>query len=287
MIHIMGSNEALGIETDHTIETLKPASDGTFNFHQMPERAFAKNYLATYYSRGLTLDEERIADALIRLYPEASGDRLLEIGCGPTLHHLLPAAEHFHEIHVADYLTENLDEIRLWQTDSLLAHDWRRHTQFILEHEGKETTPEVVKSREDLLRRKLTCFLNCDLLRDAPPLGLYPAVGSFFCSEEVGISKNAWQTVVSRIAAHVAPGGYLFMSALRGSDFYSVVSQDGTRRNLPCANINENDFLELLPRLGFPLSKIWIESGTKKGQEIDGVFGFVIVAAQRDIQDVR
>lgn len=264
------------------IERIGNAREGVFNFDQVPENSFARNYLATYYSHGLTLDEEMIIDMLIKYFPKASGSRLLEIGSGPTLHHVIPAAEYFSEIHMADYLPENLHEIQLWKARSPLAHDWNTHTAFTLVHEGKEPTPAAIKEREDLLRAKLKKFLHIDLLQETIVKTPYPAVSSFFCTEEIGITKSEWKKIVKRVTDYVAPGGYLFMSALRGSDYYAVVTPDGKTRHLPCANVTEDDFNELLPRLGFPQQNLFVQGEIQNGQEAEGIFGVVIIAAKKE-----
>ena len=83
-------------------------------------------YLADYY-----LEVQPDEHATMRFLSEASalvGDVpvLLEFGCGPTVHHLLPFAVRADEIHVADFLERNLDAVRRWVDGSPEAGTGRR-----------------------------------------------------------------------------------------------------------------------------------------------------------------
>ena len=60
---------------------------------------------------------------------------LLEFGCGPTVHHLLPFANVARTIHVADYLRANLVAVRRWVDEDDEAWDWSAFAEAALSNE--------------------------------------------------------------------------------------------------------------------------------------------------------
>jgi hypothetical protein len=251
---------------------------------------FSRDYLFTFYSQGPTPDELAVFDFLIRHYPKIESQPcMIEIGCGPAIHHALPAVPFVSEIHMADYLNQNLEHVRAWKAGRPDAHNWHRFTALTLRLEGRKFGKREVLLRERELRRKITSVFLCDLRRD-PPLGYamqYPVVGSFYCTEVVGCTrvtaptKDEWQTVMRRLAGLVAPGGHLFLSAIRGSRRYALYSPDGKTRHLPATFLTEQDFYDALPVLGFDMRATVIEGRDLTGQEKEGLHGVILVAGKK------
>ena len=259
------------------------ADSGIFDFNVVSN--FSQNYLATYYRQPPTTDERAVLSFLTRQYRRiAALPCAIEIGCGPTVHHMLPIAPYVSEIHMADYLPDNLEQVRLWRDSAPNAHAWRHYTSLVLHLEGQAATLGEVAQREAETRHKITTLLRCDLKRDSP-LGAerqYAAVCCFYVAENIGIAREEWTRVMSRVAALTAPGGLLFLSALRETDFYVVKSPDGRLQRYPSARLTEGDFQELLPMLGFSRRHTIIESTSLTGQENEGVSGVILVAALKE-----
>ncbi len=78
-----------------------------------PSVHFSRRYLDTYY-RDVTEDENLVAQLLAEhcLQLARRDSCALEIGCGPTIHHALTLAPYVSSIDLADYLPENIEEIR-------------------------------------------------------------------------------------------------------------------------------------------------------------------------------
>jgi hypothetical protein len=255
---------------------------GVFDFVTVSN--FARDYLSTYYCQPPTHDEQAVLSFLIRHYPKIESlPCAIEIGCGPTVHHVLPLAPYVSEIHMADYLADNLEQVRLWRDNAEDAHSWHEYTSLTLVQEGGPASPVDVRRREDDTRNKISRLIQCDLKRDSP-LGSrhqYAAVGCFYCAENIGVTKDEWRRVMHRVAELTAPRGYLFMSALCETDFYVVKAADGTLNRLPSAFLTERDFRELLPAVGFDPQHTVIESQGLTGQEQEGVNGVILVAARK------
>ena len=258
------------------------AGAGLFDFRDVDN--FARDYLATYYCQPPAPDEQVVLSFLAEHYRKiACQPCAIEIGCGPTVHHALPLAPYVSEIHMADYLPENLEEVKQWRDGHPDAHRWQEYTTLTLSLEGLPAGPADVEKRERDVRRKMTRFLVCDLKSDLP-LGArhnYSAVCSFYCGENIGITPEEWFNVMRRLADLTRPGGYLFLSALRETTFYSVRSAGGSSRRLPSVYLTESDFARVLPQLGFDASDMVIDSRRLSGQENDGVNGVILVAARK------
>ena len=139
------------------------AQDDLFDYRQT--RDFARTYLRTYYAGEPTADERPLSRFLTAEAPRLPPGRFLELGCGPTVHRLLPLAPHVAELHVRDYLDENLDEVRAWRDAAPEAHDWRRFTRAALRDAGLPADDAAVAARERLVRQRLVGVERCDLLR--------------------------------------------------------------------------------------------------------------------------
>jgi len=251
---------------------------------------FSRDYLFTFYSQGPTPDEEAVFDFLVRHYPKIeSAPCMIEVGCGPAVHHALPAAPFVSEVHMADYLSENLEQIRAWKEGRADAHDWHAFTALTLRLEGKPSDDTEVLRRERELKAKITLLLGCDLGRDSPLAfpRQYPVVGCFYCTEVVGCTEGAgvtteeWRRVMRRLAGLVAPDGYLFLSAVKETAFYALRSPRGALRRLPVTFLTERDFDETLPALGFDMGTTVIESRDFTGQEDQGLHGVILVAGRK------
>ena len=73
----------------------------------------APDYPNKYYTLPALSDDEQ---AIFRhVGPWLAGEfyqRGIEVGCGPTVHHALAVVPHVAELHLADYLESNLEEVR-------------------------------------------------------------------------------------------------------------------------------------------------------------------------------
>lgn len=210
-----------------------------------------KDYLADYY-REIAPDERYAMEFLVeslRRTPEVPV--ALEFGCGPTLHHALPLAAKAREVHLAEYLAGNRDEVRRWLENSPGAHDWREFSVYTLQLEGvREPTDAEAAARERMVRERVTALTPGDA-HDADPLGparrgFYPLVTSHYCAEGATRDKQAWRRCMRNIAGLVAPGGTFILSACAAADYYCVGG-----RNFPCAGIDARDVLSCLVDLGF------------------------------------
>jgi hypothetical protein len=258
------------------------SQDGVFDF--ATTTGFAKGYLRQYYSRPPTNDEQLVLSFMARHLPRYSGvDCAIEVGCGPTLHHALALARATRELHLADYLDENLHEVSLWRSSSPEAHVWDAYTKLVLELEGLPSGERAVKERNELTRGLITQLLHCDIKNEEviTPFRTYPLVASFYCVEEVGISDEHWNRVLGHLVRLVAPGGWLMLVSLRDTDFYLVDGPNGEPLRYPCARVSEEGTRAALERLGFDPAEMIVENSDVDAQSHEGVTGVIMVLARR------
>jgi hypothetical protein len=254
-----------------------PAS-GLFDFRNT--RSFTRHYMETFYrDKPATNDERAVLKFLVKhLAHQGRTAAVLEVGCGPTVHHILPLVPYASELHMADYLPENLEEVRRWVENAPDAYQWHQYTALVLEFERGEAPASAIEEREAQARAKVRRLLPCDLT--TPHILIQPVtydiVTAFYCTEEVGVDIAAWEGVMTNLCRTVAPGGMLYLSCLRNTDHYLV----GDTR-YPCARITEADLRRVLPALGFDMRHSVVEGKAVENQEDEGVFGVVLVAARK------
>jgi hypothetical protein len=258
-----------------------PVRDKIVDYTRIP--SFAKRYLQTYF-KCVDSDENEVARFLAREAPRLKGlvGTFVEIGCGPTIHHLLPICPFVEKIHLADYLHSNLAEVQAWKEHAPYAHDWSIFTENVLKLEGQAISPKHVQDRENLLRNKIGGLSYCNILREFP-LGIptqCDALGFFFCAEEVTTDKDEWKQVMRNTCSLIKPNGFLLMSALRGTDHYVIENEIGYEV-LPTAKIWEQDIIDLLPTLGFDLSQTSIEVAETPDQKHQGISSVILISARK------
>ena len=199
-------------------------------------------YLEDYYAEVEPDEVETIAFFADAIRDTQPGEPILFFGTGPTLHHVFLSADRASEIHLADYLPQNLAEIERWLERDADAHDWRPFVRYTLECEGLDApTEEELAQREELTRGKVTRLLQADA-RDRDPVGeRYATVVSAYCADSATADRATWEAYMRHIAGLVEPGGVFITAALRRSRSYLV----GGKR-FPSADVDEHDLRAVL-----------------------------------------
>ena len=233
-----------------------------------------QDYLADYY-RIVEPDEIetiRFISQVSRRLKEPAN--ILVFGCGPTLHHVFPIAPYASEIHLADYLPTNLDEIRAWIEQRAPYHDWSAFVRYTLQCEGvAEPDHDDVVAREEMVRRKITRLVQADA-GDFDPLGCngresYPVVVSCYCADSATDNKDIWRRYMANISSMVAMEGFFVTAALRRATYYKV-----GERYFPSADVDERDLRAFLDQeLGH---EVVIEAHVLPSHEALGYAGIVL-----------
>ena len=201
-----------------------------------------REYLADYYRVVEPDERETIAFVVDAIRRAPAGEPVLVLGTGPTLHHVFLAAGRASEIHLADYLPCNLDELERWRTGHPDAHDWRAFVRYTLECEGLDApSEEEVARREELTRSSITRLLRVDARHPIPVGRQYATVISAYCADSATSDRAVWEGLMGNITGLVRPGGLFITAALRRCSAYVV----GDKR-FPSANVDERDLRRVL-----------------------------------------
>jgi hypothetical protein len=240
-----------------------------------------REYLATYCAR-VDEDEDHTLRFLSREIRKVEGRPVaLEFGSGPTVHHLLPIAPHVSEVHVADYLPANLDEVRKWQEGDPCAHDWGSFTEFVLADEGHPIPcRSSVARREALLRSQITRYFVGDA-RLADPLGVegrsaYDLLISCYCVDSFTRDRATWRRCMANVLSLLRPGGFFLTAALRRCSAYPVGAS-----YFPSANIDEGDFQRLFAAEGFDMESVTLQVEDAPSQSACGYDSIVLASGRR------
>jgi hypothetical protein len=232
-----------------------------------------RDYLADYYRVVEPDERETIAFFVDAISDAEPGWPVLFFGTGPTLHHVFLAAPVASEIHLADYLQANLDEIERWRARDPTAHDWRAFVRYTLQCEGlAEPSDEDVARREELTRSKITRLLQVDARRPVPLDQPYATVVSAYCADSATDDRGTWETLMANITALVGPGGLFLTAALRRCRSYVV----GDKR-FPSANVDEHDMRHVLG----PGFSPRVQVRELQGHEAQGYSSVVLARARR------
>jgi len=196
-----------------------------------------RRYLDEYY-RDVQADELHTIRFMVEAVRHTPPDQVvLVFGTGPTLHHVFPLAGRAAEIHLADYLDTNLDEIRRWLRRDPDAHDWRPFVRYTLQCEGIELpSAEQITRREERTRATVARLLTADARRSQPLPGVYDTVVSAYCADSATADRATWSTMFRNIAGLVGPGGTFVTAALDRCQSYVV----GGKR-FPGADVDADD----------------------------------------------
>jgi hypothetical protein len=217
----------------------------------------ARDYFETYYSEVVLPDEQAVLDYQLRVLRTATQPfaRALEYGCGPTLHRAIAMAPYARRIDMADWVADNLVQVREWLRAGDDNADWNRFTRFILERESRLPDAAHVRAREATTREVVQGLFVSDARWD-DPLGAqrrshYDLIVSGFCLDAVSNDKAVWRACMRNVLSMLAPGGTLVMHALHDCLAYKVGD-----RMFPSAGLTVADMRGALEENGFEPTSI-------------------------------
>lgn len=219
----------------------------------------ARDYFKTYYSEVVLPDEQVVLAYQIDTLKRAGHPfgRGLEYGCGPTVHRAIAAAAHAFRIDMADWLPDNLTQVREWVDSTSANSDWNRFTDYILacEHAGEVIDVSRIQRREDQTRKVIRNLRVSDA-RWRQPLGpegqgFYDLLVSGFCLDAVSSDKAVWHQCMTNVLSTLQDGGLLILHSLYRCKAYKVGD-----RMFPGADLSEDDLVESLMANGFSRSSI-------------------------------
>jgi len=242
----------------------------------------ARDYFNTYYSEVVLPDEQVVlayqVETLERI--EHKFGRALEYGCGPTLHRAIAAARYTFRIDMADWLPDNLSQVRAWVNATSANPDWNRFTHYILRCEGESPDARRIERREEQTRRVIRNYHLSDA-RWTHPLGpdahrFYDLLISGFCLDAISSDKAIWRRCMSNVLSMLHEGGLLILHALYRCKAYKV-----SERMFPGADVSEDDLFDSLIANGFGRSGIDVQVVACPENAPYGYAGILMASARK------
>lgn len=217
-----------------------------------------RSYLSTFFAElgPDTFATLRFLSRELQCFRDHPAQRALDFGCGPTPIVSLAAAPYAREIHLADFIPTNVEEVQRWIDADPGAFSWDHAIAVILKLEGTEPSAENIAQRATELRSKAQTLL-CDaalpypLHRQTEP---YSLVLSIYCADSATSSKETWRQYIRNTTTLVAPSGRILIAALRHCRAYR-----SGEHTFPSANIDEADLEAILLEVGFSRNTLHIE----------------------------
>ncbi|MEI6659936.1 MAG: guanitoxin biosynthesis pre-guanitoxin forming N-methyltransferase GntF [bacterium] len=239
-----------------------------------------EEYLERYYStEHVASDELGILDFVRKFLAGRRFETMLDFGCGPTIHHMIPFVDHVGRIFGSDYIEGNLEKVRKWVFNSPDAHDWTAYLRGILRHEsGEDPSASDIAERGRALRRKMGKLYHCNVL-DKVPLGTklkFDLVTSFYCVDCCTSSIEQWTGAMSNLASLVAPGGSVVLAALGDTDHYKVGDNV-----FSTTRINEGGMHDCLIAVGFKPETVRVEVKPCPEWADEGFDSIIVASAQK------
>ena len=173
-------------------------------------------YLKHYYTSPTILFRTFPLPHLYSFYQSLDNKslKILEVGAGPSIAHVISAAPYASEIILSEYTEKNRTAIQQWLDKSADAHDWKPFLKHIIvDVEGGEETD--IAAREEILRSSIKAVIPCDVTKDMPLpteyLKQYDVILSILCLECACQTRDDYVPTLKRLAHLLKTDGKLFL----------------------------------------------------------------------------
>ncbi|KAB5523418.1 hypothetical protein PHYPO_G00152330 [Pangasianodon hypophthalmus] len=219
----------------------------------------SKAYMKNFYSRPEGHSEEEgyltfVLGCLSRTFStgQYKGQRLIDVGSGPTIHTVISACEHFDELVLSDFVDRNREEIKKWIKNEEGCFDWKPLIDYVCEMDGRSSSDVEAK-----LRQRVKQVLKCDVLSENPfhPESVEPAdcVITSLCLEAASKDLQTYRNALRRVAKLLRPGGALVMLGVLGETFYCI-----DKIRFSCLQLSKADVEDVLRNLDFTVQEFKI-----------------------------
>lgn len=182
---------------------------------------------------------------------DIKGNRIIDIGAGPMIHFLIPAAKYFDELYISDFSKRNIETHRKWLARDPDSFDWQDFFKYFAEKDGKvEAWPQY----EMLLRNKIKGVLACDVNQSNPlypeTMGRFDAVCTSLTLEASSKDLGQFRKAMNNVVSLVAPGGFFILYTVLKNPLYSVGDE-----TFWCLSVSYEEVIESVTETGLEVVK--------------------------------
>lgn len=228
------------------------SDDRSYNSYQSHWNSQA--YLQQYYCADRVAGDVEVYYQKVISFLKRSGkqyQQMIDVGCGPTIHMVIPIAPWVKEIHLADFNQENLDEVKKWLNEETNAHNWDLYINRVLEIEtGANVTNEMIDARKNILREKITKLVLLDIAspENIKSLPKFDLVLSAYCVDAATSKLGEWKKLLNNLTTIASNDSTLVLVSSNNSTYYAV-----REMKFPNAGVSQNEIIDALEELGYTL----------------------------------
>ncbi|XP_067138462.1 nicotinamide N-methyltransferase-like [Centruroides vittatus] len=214
------------------------------------DRNFTDNYRSTVLNKMVEI-EEFVSFCLHQIFCDEAfrGKRILDVGCGPTVHRMAAPSEYFSEIILSDYSEHNREAIREWLKNESSAKDWNTFMRMEALFEGYGNVEEGINEIKLRLRQKIKEVIPCDVLQKAiisADVGKFDVLFTSLCLEGACTTLEDFKAAVKNFSNYILPNGGLVMVVILNVTYYFVGNH-----KLPGLTVSQEFVNETLKQAGF------------------------------------
>ncbi|XP_063798010.1 nicotinamide N-methyltransferase-like [Pseudophryne corroboree] len=263
---------------------MDPSSVKFYHTHEFD----AKTILEKYFS---TTTDEKIFREIV-LFPlrslqklQASGNIkggiLIDFSTGPSLSHLFPICEDFHDITLLETNDFCIKELESWINKEEEAFDWCHLAEFHPELEGYS---EKWMEKEESLRRNIKHIVKCDLDKENPadPFVLEKAdcLITVYILHHISEDKDSYRKNLIKLSSMIKVGGHLIIVGGFNATFFSI-----GQHKYHALNIDEDYVRKVIADVGFTIEHL--QTLESKLCHDDVTYDHLYVLTARKVKEVK
>jgi hypothetical protein len=182
---------------------------------------------------------------------------------------------------MADWLADNLSEVREWLCADESAPEWNRFTRYVLACEGEPNASAARVVQREALTRKVVRGLYVSDARLPQPLGpsresFYDLIVTGFCIDAISSDRSVWTNCMRNVTSMLAPGGTFIIHALHRCEAYKCGD-----RLFPGSNLSIDDMRSAMSNNGFATSSIDVQVIPCPDNEMYGYSGILTASGRK------
>ncbi|XP_063428297.1 indolethylamine N-methyltransferase-like isoform X1 [Mytilus trossulus] len=257
-------------------ETIKILSGEDYVNH-FDSKAYTGAFFSEIEIDGYSFAKFRLK-TLHKIYSKGNirGKVLLEIGSGPCIHTVIPAASWFDEIILTDFSPSNRDMQEKWLKKDHGAHNWDNFFKYYSKLDGNEDNWQQL---EATLRPKIKRVLPCDVYNQNPldpiQLNQVDVICTSACLESACLDKDAYHNAMKNVISLLKPGGKLILIGVLNCPQYTVGSEI-----FKCFSISRDEVINTVKANGLDVIELFDDdSSAEEGTTIFN--GTVVILAEK------
>uniref|UniRef100_A0A2L2YJD4 Indolethylamine N-methyltransferase n=1 Tax=Parasteatoda tepidariorum TaxID=114398 RepID=A0A2L2YJD4_PARTP len=179
------------------------------------------------------------------------GERLLDLGSGPTVHNVATASSYFSRIVLSELVENCCEEIRKWLRKDPDCVDWSPMLERVAKIEKRKDLKAATKEIEERIRSSVKAVIHCDVVNDQViakeyAQEPYDVIMSGLTLETAAVDLDSHSKIIGRINRLLRKGGKLILFGPTKTTFWKV--GDNTFHSFP---IDVSDVQKSLEENGF------------------------------------